>query len=92
MVLCLNWSNDTQYLASGGEDCRYKVWDKQGANIYSSIVDDFSITSIEFSPNGQLLAVGGFNMLKLCNFSGVINVYFFIYNYIVAIYIYVHIL
>lgn len=71
MVLCLSWSNDTQYIASGGEDCRYKIWDNQGSIIYAGFPEDFAVTSVDFSANGELLAVGGFNTLKLCNFTGV---------------------
>lgn len=71
MVLCMSWSNDTQYIASGGEDCRYKVWDAQGSIVYTSYPEDYAVTAVDFSPNGELLAVGGFNMLKLCNYTGV---------------------
>lgn len=70
-VLCLSWSTETQNLASGGDDCRYKIWDSQGSLIYASFVEDYSITSIEFCPKGLFLAVGGFEMLKLCHFNGV---------------------
>ena len=71
LVLSLCWSNDPYLIASGGEDRRYKIWDKQGNNLYASSLDDYAITSIEFSPDGQNLAIGGFNMLRLCNFTGV---------------------
>lgn len=71
-VLCLSWSSETQYLASGGDYRRYKIWDCEGALIYASTPEDDDITSIQFCPNGEFLAVGGFNMLKLCHFTGVI--------------------
>ena len=71
LVLCIAWSNNTDLIASGGEDCRYKIWDSQGANIYTSSPDDFSITSLDFSPDGEMLAIGGFNMLRLCHYTGV---------------------
>ncbi|XP_052871206.1 intraflagellar transport protein 80 homolog [Anopheles cruzii] len=70
MVLCLSWSNDTALIATGGEDCRYKIWDTQGTNVYTSVADDYAITSVEFCPDGELLAVGGFNMVKLCHSTG----------------------
>lgn len=56
-------------LASGGEDCRYKIWDNQGSVIFSSSEEEYAITSVSFCQMGQL-AVGGFNMLKLCNYNG----------------------
>lgn len=74
-VLCLSWSRQSQNLASGGDDCRYKVWDSQGSLIYASLVEDYSITSVEFCPKGLFLAVGGFNMFKLCHFTGVSLIY-----------------
>lgn len=70
IIHSVSWSvNDL--IASAGEDCRYKIWDQQGTNIYVSSADDFPITTIEYSPDGDMLAVGGFNMLKLCHSTGV---------------------
>ncbi|XP_031630866.1 intraflagellar transport protein 80 homolog isoform X2 [Contarinia nasturtii] len=69
-VLCMSWSNETQNIASGGDDCQYKIWDNQGSLIYASFVEDYSITSVEFGPKGLYLAVGGFNMLRLCHYTG----------------------
>lgn len=70
----MSWSEEAQNIASGGDDCQYKIWDSQGSLIYASFVEDFSITSVEFGPKGQFLAVGGFNILKLCHFTGVSHV------------------
>lgn len=67
----MSWSEEAQNIASGGDDCQYKIWDSQGSLVYASFVEDFSITSVEFGPKGQYLAVGGFNILKLCHFTGV---------------------
>lgn len=57
-------------IASAGEDCRYKIWDIQGTNIFTSSPDDYSITSVSYNTEGDLLAVGGFNLLKLCDATG----------------------
>lgn len=70
IIYCLSWGS-TGLIASAGEDCRYKIWDSQGTNIFISSHDDFAVTSIEYSPNGDLIALGGFNMLKLCHSTGV---------------------
>lgn len=70
VIYCLSYGNN-ELIASAGEDCRYKIWDAQGTNIFTSSHDDFAITSVEYNPDGDLLAVGGFNMLKLCHPTGV---------------------
>jgi intraflagellar transport protein 80 len=71
LVLAIAWSPNGEFVASAGEDTRYKIWDTQGTNIYTSSGDDFPITTLDFSPDGTMIAVGGFNMLKLCHYSGV---------------------
>lgn len=73
LVLCLAWSPDRQLLASGGEDGRYKIWTTAGAVLFASWPDEWAVTSLAFSMSGglQLLAVGGFNGLRLCDSNGV---------------------
>ncbi|KAL5281188.1 IFT80 family protein [Megaselia abdita] len=70
LVLCIAWSVENNIIVSSGEDHKYKIWDAQGANIFTSSAEEFSITSLAFCPVKNLIAVGGFNNLKLCDLSG----------------------
>lgn len=58
------------YFSIGSEDCRYRVWDAFGRQLYNSGQHDYPITSISWSPDGQLFAVGSFNTLRLCDKIG----------------------
>lgn len=73
LVLCLAWSAASDIIVSGGEDCKYRVWDSQGRSIFSSVHHNHYITSIAWAPAGDLFAVGSFNTLRLCDYSGVRN-------------------
>ena len=70
-VLKVDWNPLTKLIVSAGEDGRYKVWDSHGRNLYTSSVFDYSITSVTWSPNGELFAVGSFNTLSVCDKTGV---------------------
>ncbi|KAL3274989.1 hypothetical protein HHI36_019763 [Cryptolaemus montrouzieri] len=70
IVLCLAWSTATELLVSGGEDCRYRVWDSSGRQMFSSGLHDNHIVSLAWSPAGDLFAVGTYNTLRLCDYSG----------------------
>ncbi|KAG5865619.1 hypothetical protein JTB14_010369 [Gonioctena quinquepunctata] len=70
LVLCLAWSAASDLIVSGGEDCKYRVWDNQGRQMFSSSLHDNHITSIAWSPGGDLFAIGSFNTLRLCDYSG----------------------
>ena len=69
-VLKVDWNPLSNTIVSGGEDGKYKVWDSFGRLLYSSTAFDYSITSVSWSPNGELFAVGSFNTLKICDKSG----------------------
>lgn len=71
IVSCLGWCAANELIVSGGEDCRYRVWDSQGRQIFSSSLHDSPISSIAWSPNGDLFAIGSYNTLRLCDYSGV---------------------
>ncbi|XP_030758484.1 intraflagellar transport protein 80 homolog isoform X2 [Sitophilus oryzae] len=70
VVLCLAWSAASDIIVSGGEDCKYRVWDGQGRPMFSSVHHDHHITSISWTPSGDLFAVGSYNTLRLCDYSG----------------------
>jgi intraflagellar transport protein 80 len=71
VVLCLNWSAVNDLIATGGEDCRYRIWDCFGRPLYSSNSHNFPINSVSWNPDGELLAVGSYNLIRLCDKAGV---------------------
>ncbi|XP_060811530.1 intraflagellar transport protein 80 homolog isoform X3 [Bombus pascuorum] len=70
LVLVLCWSHTHGLIISGGEDCRYKVWDSNGTQLFSSSIGDYPITSVNWSFSGDYFAVGSFNTIKLCDKTG----------------------
>ncbi|KAJ8598728.1 hypothetical protein CTAYLR_010223 [Chrysophaeum taylorii] len=70
IVLCVDWNTVNNLIVSGGEDCRYKVWDALGRQLYQSQPYAHVITSVAWTPNGAYFAVGAFNMLRLCDRTG----------------------
>jgi intraflagellar transport protein 80 len=69
-ILKVDWNPLTKLIISGGEDGKYKVWDSYGRNLFTSSAYDYSITSVAWSPSGEVFAVGSFNMLKVCDKTG----------------------
>ncbi|XP_076755715.1 intraflagellar transport protein Oseg5 [Xylocopa sonorina] len=70
LVLVLCWSHTHGLVISGGEDCRYKVWDSNGTQLFSSSVGNHPITAVSWSYSGDYFAVGSFNTIKLCDKTG----------------------
>ncbi|RWS22795.1 hypothetical protein B4U80_04886, partial [Leptotrombidium deliense] len=70
VILRVAWNQNNNLIVSGAEDCRYKVWDSLGRLLYASASHDYPITSLAWSPDGSLFAVGSFNTLKLCDKTG----------------------
>ncbi|XP_043511974.1 intraflagellar transport protein 80 homolog isoform X3 [Frieseomelitta varia] len=70
LILVLCWSHTHGLIISGGEDCRYKVWDPNGTQLFSSSVEDHPITAVNWSFSGDCFAVGSFNTVKLCDKTG----------------------
>ncbi|KAJ1520245.1 hypothetical protein ONE63_004452 [Megalurothrips usitatus] len=70
LILKVAWNPSNNLIVSGGEDCRYKVWDPFGQQLYCSGLHEYPITALSWAPNGGLFAVGSFNTLRLCDESG----------------------
>lgn len=70
VVMQVDWNSVNNLIISCGEDCRYKLWDSFGRQLYQSQPFDYVITSISWCPNGEMFAVGSFNMLRLCDKTG----------------------
>lgn len=70
VILKVDWNTVNDLILSGGEDCKYKVWDSYGRLLYSSSPHDYPITSLSWAPDGEVFAVGSFNTLRLCDKTG----------------------
>lgn len=65
-----DWNSPTNLIASGGEDCKYRIWDSYGRLIYCSAPYEYVITAVSWSPSGDVFAVGSFNLIRLCDKAG----------------------
>lgn len=70
VVLGCDWNPSNNLIISCGEDCKYRVWDQYGRQLYNSQPYDYVITSCKWAPNGDYFAVGSFEMIRLCDRSG----------------------
>ncbi|XP_052215553.1 intraflagellar transport protein 80 homolog isoform X1 [Dreissena polymorpha] len=70
VILQVDWNPVNSLILSGAEDCRYKVWDTYSRLMYSSSAHDYPITSVAWTPDGELFAIGSFNTLRLCDKAG----------------------
>jgi len=70
IVTCVDWNITNQNIVSGGEDCVFHVFDSFGRVLYTSKPLEHVITSISWSPNGEVFAVGSFNNIRLCDKTG----------------------
>ncbi|KAL5004430.1 hypothetical protein ScPMuIL_017886 [Solemya velum] len=70
IILVVDWNPVNNLILSGAEDCRYKVWDTYGRPLYSSPAHDYPVTSVAWTPDGEMFVVGSFNTLRLCDKAG----------------------
>ncbi|KAM4566832.1 intraflagellar transport protein 80 homolog [Odontesthes bonariensis] len=70
LVLKVDWNSVNDLILSGGEDCKYKVWDSFGRLLHLSSSHDYPVTSLSWAPDGEVFAMGSFNTLRLCDKTG----------------------
>ncbi|CAH0390295.1 unnamed protein product [Bemisia tabaci] len=70
LILKVSWSSVNSLIVSGGEDCKYKIWDVYGRQMFSSVVQDYPVMSLAWSSNGEVFAVGFHNAIRLCDKAG----------------------
>lgn len=70
IILRVDWNSVNDSIISGGEDCKYKVWDSFGQLLHTSSPHDYPVTSVSWAPDGEVFAIGSFNTLRLCDKTG----------------------
>ncbi|XP_077295426.1 intraflagellar transport protein Oseg5 [Arctopsyche grandis] len=70
LILSAAWNPTNNIIVSGSEDGFFKTWDMFGQLLSCSMKHDCPILSVSWSPAGDLFAVAGYNLLRLCDFTG----------------------
>lgn len=70
VIMKVDWNSVNNLIISGGEDCRYKIWDSYGRLLYQSSLVDNVITSVSWKPSGDQFVVGCYGSLRLCEHNG----------------------
>ncbi len=52
IVLAADWNPANNLIASAGEDCKFRIWDAFGRQLFASSPYDYVITSVAWSPSG----------------------------------------
>ena len=61
-ILCLSWSPDNTFIASGGDDKTIRIWDiRTGQQTSEMNRHTSAVLSIDFSPDGQTLVSSSFD-------------------------------
>ncbi|KAA0196998.1 hypothetical protein HAZT_HAZT008351 [Hyalella azteca] len=70
LVLKVAWNPNTGLIVSWGGDKRYKVWDRDGRQLYTSAPLYPNITALAWAADGQLFVMGSYNAIRLCDKNG----------------------
>ena len=71
LVLSVAWCSKCNLIASGGEDCIFKIWDSQGQLLHSSSTQLHPVTCISWSPDGKTCAFATFSTVCVTTSYGV---------------------
>lgn len=69
IIVSIHWSVITALILSAGEDGKVKMWDNTGRLLYST-QHSSALTSVAWSPDGELFAISTFNSIRLHTASG----------------------
>ncbi|XP_046461872.1 intraflagellar transport protein 80 homolog [Daphnia pulex] len=70
VVLVVAWSSISHLIASGSEDCHFKIWDPVGQLLFNSDPRLHPITSIAWSPDGAFCAFTTFSSVCVSSAYG----------------------
>ncbi|XP_045512277.1 intraflagellar transport protein 80 homolog isoform X1 [Pieris brassicae] len=70
LILCVAWNPNHNLIISGGEDGYAKIWDTFGQQVSISVKHDQPLTSVTWSPTGNMFVLGSYNLIRLCDLNG----------------------
>lgn len=74
-MLVVAWCPVTGLIGSGGEDCRFKIWDPLGQLLFDSSPQLHPVAGIASSPDGSRWAFSTFSGVCVTSYHGVSQVH-----------------
>lgn len=70
LALAVDWGASTDRVLTGGEDCRYRLWSREGQRLFSSQPLHAPVTCVAWAPSRDAFAVGVQDTVMLCSVHG----------------------